>query len=123
MNNSNLEFRKIPSLKFLYEINSNGTILRNVKSKKQLKIYPSIKGYYSMVRESKVFIKDLIYECWNNTAEPNIVLYGNGVSYTCSSIDECASYINQFLPGKKSRIIYRLNQRRKNIYGFTLEYF
>ena len=48
--NSNLEFRKIKSLKYLYEINSNGTILRNVKSKKQLKIkldmHHSDKGYY-----------------------------------------------------------------------------
>ena len=26
-NNSNLEFRKIKSLKFLYEVNENGTIL------------------------------------------------------------------------------------------------
>ena len=32
-NNSNLEFRKIKSLQFLYEINENGTIIRNVKSK------------------------------------------------------------------------------------------
>lgn len=51
MNNSNLEFRKIPSLKFLYEVNSNGTIIRNVKSKKQLKIrldmHHSTKGYYA----------------------------------------------------------------------------
>ena len=31
--NSNLEFRKIKSLNFLYEVNENGTILRNVKSK------------------------------------------------------------------------------------------
>ena len=38
MNNSNLEFRKIKSLKFLYEINENGTILRNVKSKKHIKM-------------------------------------------------------------------------------------
>ena len=36
--NSNLEFRKIKSLDFLYEINENGTIFRNVKSKKQNKI-------------------------------------------------------------------------------------
>ena len=28
--NSNLEFRKIKSLNFLYEVNSNGTIFRNV---------------------------------------------------------------------------------------------
>ena len=51
MNNSNLEFRKIKSLKFLYEINENGTILRNVKSKKQIKIkldtHHSKVGYYA----------------------------------------------------------------------------
>ena len=32
--NSNLEFGKIKSLNFLYEVNENGTIFRNVKSKK-----------------------------------------------------------------------------------------
>ena len=51
VNNSNLEFRKIKSLSYLYEINSNGTILRNVKSKRQIKIFldmhHSKKGYYS----------------------------------------------------------------------------
>ena len=36
--NSNLEFRKIKSTGYLYEINENGTIFRNVKSKKQNKI-------------------------------------------------------------------------------------
>ena len=49
-NNSNLEFRKIKSLKYLYEINENGTIFRNVKSKKQNKIvldmHHSKIGYY-----------------------------------------------------------------------------
>ena len=48
--NSNLEFRKIKSLKYLYEVNENGTIFRNVKSKKQLKIkldyHHSANGYY-----------------------------------------------------------------------------
>ena len=48
--NSNLEFRKIKSLDFLYEINENGTIFRNVKSKKQNKIkldtHNYEKGYY-----------------------------------------------------------------------------
>ena len=50
-NNSNLEFRKIKSLQFLYEVNENGTIFRNTKSKKQLKIkldmHNSNKGYYT----------------------------------------------------------------------------
>ena len=38
MENSNLEFRKIPSLGLRYEVNSNGTIFRNSVSKKQNKI-------------------------------------------------------------------------------------
>ena len=48
--NSNLEFRKIKSLNFLYEVNENGTIFRNAKSKKQLKIKLDMRhsnmGYY-----------------------------------------------------------------------------
>ena len=75
--NSNLEFRKIKSLKYLYEINSNGTILRNVKSKKQLKIkldmHHSDKGYYMSLVHSqsindgktkRVMIHRLVAECW-----------------------------------------------------------
>ena len=73
MNNSNLEFRKIKSLKFLYEINENGTILRNVKSKKQIKIkldtHHSKVGYYAawICRDKKVqrlMIHKLVAECW-----------------------------------------------------------
>lgn len=73
MNNSNLEFRKIKSLKFLYEINENGTILRNVKSKKHIKIkldkHHSKAGYYAawICRDKKVqrlTIHKLVAECW-----------------------------------------------------------
>ena len=77
-NNSNLEFRKIKSLKYLYEINSNGTIFRNVKSKKQLKIkldyHHSKNGYYvtfvhigGRSENSKiirVMIHRVVAECW-----------------------------------------------------------
>lgn len=72
-NNSNLEFRKIPSLQFLYEINENGTIVRNIKSKKQLKIildrHHSVKGYYTtwVNLKGKVVrcpIHKLVAECW-----------------------------------------------------------
>lgn len=77
MNNSNLEFRKIPSLKFLYEINSNGTIFRNVKSKKQSKIkldfHHSKDGYYCTFVHfggrknpsiKRVMIHKAVAECW-----------------------------------------------------------
>lgn len=75
--NSNLEFRKIKSLKFLYEVNENGTILRNVKSKKQSKIdldtHHSDKGYYMTLIHSnsinngkckRVMIHRVVAECW-----------------------------------------------------------
>jgi len=32
------EFRKIPSLQFLYEVNEDGRIFRNVKSKNKAKL-------------------------------------------------------------------------------------
>lgn len=75
--NSNLEFRKIKSLKFLYEINENGTIIRNVKSKKQLKIkldfHHSDIGYYVTFVHlggrknptiKRVMIHSAVAECW-----------------------------------------------------------
>ena len=75
--NSNLEFRKIKSLKFLYEINENGTILRNVKSKKQSKIkldlHHSNSGYYVAFvhlggrknpQVKRVMIHRAVAECW-----------------------------------------------------------
>lgn len=71
--NSNLEFRKIKSLFFLYEINENGTILRNVKSKKQIKIkldfHHSEKGYYTAFvnikgKVHRVTIHKVVAECW-----------------------------------------------------------
>lgn len=73
MNNSNLEFRKIKSLQFLYEVNENGTIFRNVKSKKQLKIkldfHHSTKGYYTTFVNIKgkcirVMMHKVVAECW-----------------------------------------------------------
>lgn len=71
--NANLEFRKIKSLQFLYEVNANGTIFRNVKSKKQLKIkldfHHSQKGYYCTFVNIKgkcirVMIHSVVAECW-----------------------------------------------------------
>lgn len=72
-NNSNLEFRKVPSLQFLYEVNENGTIFRNVKSKKQLKIdldmHHSDKGYYTSFvcikgKVKRVMMHTIVAECW-----------------------------------------------------------
>lgn len=67
------EFRKIPSLDFLYEVNENGTVIRNVKSKKHLKCF--IKSHNSNTKYwctqvnikhnvRKVFLHRVVAECW-----------------------------------------------------------
>lgn len=70
---NNREFRKIPSLKFLYEVSEDGRIFRNVKSKKQNKIivdyHHSKAGYcYTFIcRDGKVqriSIARVVAECW-----------------------------------------------------------
>lgn len=70
------EFRKVPSLKFLYEISQDG-ILRNVKSKKETVFEPDKNGYYrctihnkSIADSPKHFLRHrLVAECWCNIPE------------------------------------------------------
>lgn len=69
---SNLEvkFRKIPSLKFLYEVSEDGRIVRNVKSKHHLRQDQDRGGYYrvSPVLNGKQvhrFVHILVAECWH----------------------------------------------------------
>ena len=72
-NNSNLEFRKIPSLEYLYEVNENGTIIRNVKSKRRLRCFKkhhnSNTEYWCVQinikhKVRKVFLHNAVAECW-----------------------------------------------------------
>lgn len=71
--NNNLEFRKIPSLKFLYEVNADGTIFRNARSKRCLKCYKhshNSKNEYWCTNVNiekqirKVYIHKVVAECW-----------------------------------------------------------
>lgn len=73
MSNSNLEFRKIPSLKFLYEVNCDGTIIRNARSKRVLKCHKqshnSRTEYWCLgvnigKKIRKVYIHKVVAECW-----------------------------------------------------------
>lgn len=70
---TNREFRKIPSLQFLYEVNEDGTIIRNVKSKRHLKCFKKShrsKTEYWCTQVSikkhnhKVFLHNVVAECW-----------------------------------------------------------
>ena len=63
------EFRKIPSLKFLYEVSEDGRIFRNVKSKKQLKIIQTADGYRVVdvtIKQQlkRIYIHCVVAECW-----------------------------------------------------------
>ena len=67
--NSEVEFRKIPSLKFLYEVSEDGRIVRNVKSKHHLKQDQDWGGYYRVSpfidgRQIHRFVHVLVAECW-----------------------------------------------------------
>lgn len=69
--NSNLEveFRKVPSLLFLYEVSEDGRIVRNVKSKHHLKFDTDCGGYYRVSpfikgKQIHVFVHSLVAECW-----------------------------------------------------------
>jgi len=70
---NNLEFRKIPSLKFLYEVNCDGTIFRNARSKRCLKCHKhshnsNTEYWYTLVhiekKIRKVYIHKVVAECW-----------------------------------------------------------
>ncbi len=67
------EFRKIKSLDFLYEINEDGTVLRNVKSKRKRKLYlehhHTKTGYYMTTvaikgKTRRVMVHSAVAECW-----------------------------------------------------------
>lgn len=69
----NLEFRKIPSLNFLYEVNCDGTKFRNVRTKRCLKCYihpcRTKAGYLEAVvpidgKRLHVLIHQVVAECW-----------------------------------------------------------
>ena len=73
MGKPNLEFRKIPSLLFLYEVNADGTIFRNARSKRVKKCYKhshnSRTEYWCLNvclkgRIRKVYIHKVVAECW-----------------------------------------------------------
>lgn len=62
-------FRKIPSLKFLYEISNDGRVLRNIKSKKVHRQFLAKNGYYVVnVKVGKDWkvqtVHSLVAECW-----------------------------------------------------------
>lgn len=70
---TDLEFRKIASLNFFYEVREDGRIIRNAKSKKQLKIivdYHHAQARYCFTfinrnhQVKRISIAKVVAECW-----------------------------------------------------------
>ena len=69
MSKTNREFRKVPSLKFFYEVSEDGRFLRNIKSKKYLKLHQNVNGYWFVQprinnKHYYLLIHRLVAECW-----------------------------------------------------------
>ena len=120
--NSNLEFRKIKSLKFFFEINENGTIVRNVKSKKQAMIYKDELGNYCVVIRGESYrIDSLLSEAW--TKETNkIRIIGLGEDLIFQSKGECAKYMSYVYGVDSNKIRSKLKAKRSHIYDYDIKY-
>ena len=69
------EFRKIPSLKDMYEISEDGLILRNVQTKYQRKFYKNDSGYCCVNIQfgdfkKTLYVAALVAECWLGVKPP-----------------------------------------------------
>lgn len=125
--NRNLEikYRKIPSLKFLYEISVDGRYLRNVKSKRYIKMFDEISlsgkriGYVIIDRQ-KLYIDVLLNEI-GNTANVFIVKYP--LSYIVySSFLDCCGDVSAITGLSMSTIKEYLKQKRKKIRELEIIY-
>ena len=126
---SNLEqgkFRKIKSLQFLYEIDRTGRIIRNVKSKKQLRqlkdecdqywIEVDIKG-----EARRLSVSSIVEECWGN--RKYCVRIADGAEEkTFRSIRACAEYIARRYDKPIESVRGRLRKHRRHIYDYDIEY-
>lgn len=130
-NNANLEFRKIPSLKFLYEVNKNGTIIRNIKSKKHLKTQKDENGQWIVLvpkksgKYKRILISDLITECWKNkqTTKHPVKVITDTETLLFDTHSECEKwFINHFPNASQNAIHSRIRQRRHSILGIKLIY-
>ena len=131
MINSNLEqdkvFKKIKSLQFLYEINKNGRIVRNVKSKKHLQQFKDEAGQYyvSLKIKDKTYrptINSLLAETWNVITKCQLNICNAKEKLNFQSIRECAIYISTKYDKPFETIRQKLKSRRHHIYDYDVEY-
>ena len=144
MSNSNREFRKIPSLNFLYEVSKDGRSFRNVKSKKESKIlvdychlekvyrytFVNIKGHTQKVSISKVVsetfghnpedIKD--YNTINDTKKHVYLTNKEGKEICFDSKAAAARALADEYGTSVEHIRSKLKKKRSHIYGYDVRY-
>ena len=121
-NNSNLEFRKIPSLLFLYEIRRDGKVFRNVKSKKCYKIEKR-DGKYVVLFKGTIFdVQRLVNECWSNKPV-KVTCYSPFFTLFAPSLTSCAYALAEKYGKPYSTIRSKLKERRRKIYDADIYYF
>lgn len=130
-NNSNLEFRKIKSVDFLYEVNENGTILRNVKSKKQIKIFldthHSKSGYYAAFvshkgKRKRLMIHKIVAECWLGD-KPDGLEIDHIDRNTKNNHYSNLRYVTHSEQMKNRQLSDRIiKQATQNCYNYTMKY-
>lgn len=135
MANSNREFRKIPSLNFLYEVSKDGRSFRNVKSKKESKIlvdyshsekgcrytFVNIKGYKQRVSITKIVaetftsqLKDVVqHVCLINKEGKEIYFVSKAAAARALAKEYGVSV---------ERIRSKLKKKRSRIYGYDVRY-
>ena len=123
MPRANLEFRKIPSLKFLYEISQNG-VVRNAKSKRYLQRLSTPQGDKVYITQFQlVLVQDLLNECWTpNSTAVKITLTKGEKSISFTSKNDAARYIANITNSSMITTRIKLSHRRKHIQGFNVSY-
>lgn len=144
MANSNREFRKIPSLNFLYEVSKDGRSFRNVKSKKEKKIlvdychskkgyrytFVNIKGHTQKVSISKVIsetfghnpedIKD--HDTLNDIKKHVYLTNKEGKELYFESKAAAARALAEEYGTSVEYIRSKLKKKRSHIYGYDVRY-
>lgn len=119
MANSNREFRKVPSLNYLFEVSSDGRVVRNVKSKKQCKIVKKDDGYYTIIRGQEYYIQSLLEEKPRCTS---IVVSRYGVVNAFGTKNAAAWFLSLRTNTKLETIRSKLKKERSHILGYDIKY-
>ena len=140
MSNSNREFRKIPSLNFLYEVSEDGRSFRNVKSKKESKIlvdychlekvyrytFVNIKGHTQKVSISKVVSETFGYnpeDIKNHDTKKHVYLTNKeGEEIYFDSKAAAARALAEEYDTSIEHIRSKLKKKRSHIYEYDVRY-